>query len=115
MLAANVNTLSLKRTTPHLASNAPAATTGPVIRFQAGRSGVGGEYAGTAAYSVGPTGTPAAGGGRSSSSPKRGWGRKATTTRFLIDVAANLGRAVETAPDPPRGENSEGPSAFCGV
>src|SRR3954453_3489756 len=98
MLAANVNTLSLKRTTPHLASKAPAATTGPVIRFQAGRSGVDGEYAGAAAYSVGPPGI-LAGGVSSFSSTGRVCGRKDTTTGLLIDGAEIDARRVEPARD----------------
>src|SRR3954464_5057832 len=104
MLAANVNTLSLKRTTPHLASSAPEEMTGPEIGFPAGRSGVDGEYAGTAAYSVGPTGTPAAGGVSSSSSIQRVCGRKATTTGLLIDVAEIEVRHVEPARDRRRGQ-----------
>src|SRR4051794_602446 len=80
MLAANVNTLSLKRTTPHLASNAPAATTGPVIRFQAGRSVVDGEYAGTAAYAGISAGAAAAGGVGSTSSTQRVCSRNVSWT-----------------------------------
>ena len=47
MLAANVKTLSLSRITPHLASAAPTATIGPVMRFQIGVGAASGRVGGS--------------------------------------------------------------------